>query len=133
MLNTATDIGRLDRRITIQQPVYTTNDHNEDEITSWETVTTVWARVEQRQGSEVIDADRLTYYETTIFTIRYRTGLNVRMRVILDSIPFRIFSITEHQSSRKGFMSIAGEIVDNEEVTVAGFEFTTEFSEEFNA
>jgi SPP1 family predicted phage head-tail adaptor len=133
MLTTSVPVGKLDRKVTIQQPVYTTNDHNEDEITSWATVATVWASAEQRQGNEVIDADRLTYYETTIFTIRHRDDLNVRMRIIWGSTPYRIFSITEHKSSRKGFLSIASEVVDNETVNVEGFEFTEEFSEEFNA
>ena len=133
MLATKVPIGKLDRRITIQQPVYTTNDHNEDEITSWTTVATVWARTEQKQGNEVVDADRLTYYETTVFTIRHRDDLNVRMRIVWNTIPYRIFSIAEHESSRKRFLSIAGEVIDNETVDVEGFEFTEEFSEEFNA
>lgn len=130
MLITKVQIGKLDRRIIIQSPVYENNDHNEDEITGWTTVATVWAQAEQKQGSEVIDAERLTYYETTILTIRHRTDLNVRMRVIMDTIPYRIFSITEHQSSRKGYMVIAAEVMDNTTVTDGG-EFTAAFSSAF--
>ena len=133
MLTTSVQVGKLDRRITIQEPVYGINDHNEKVISSWSTVETVWAKAEQRQGSEVVDADRLTYYETTIFTIRYRSDLNVRMRIIWDSVPYRIFSIVEHKSSRKGYLEIAAEIIDNETVVVDGGAFSDEeFSTAFS-
>lgn len=132
MLTTSVSVGELDRRITIQEPVYENNDHNEDEITGWTDVVTLWARAEQRQGSEVVDADRVTYYETTVFTIRYRTDLNVRMRVIFDSAPYRIFSITEHKASRKGYMEIAAEVMDNITVDVEGAGFDSGFDEGFD-
>lgn len=134
MLEAGVRIGKLDRKITIQEPVYTTNDHNEDEISDWDNVATVWAKTEQRQGSEVVDADRVTYYETTIFTIRYRADLNVRMRIIFQSIPYRIFSIVEHKGSRKGYMELAAEVMDNIIVDVeepvggdAGFDYGFDF------
>lgn len=113
MLETGIRIGKLDRKITIQEPVYANNDHNEDEIVDWGNVATVWAKTEQRQGSEAVDADRVTYYETTIFTIRHRTDLNVRMRIVFQNEPYRIFSITEHKGTRKGYMEIAAEVMDN--------------------
>lgn len=133
MLTTSVPIGKLDRRITIQEPVYATNDHNEDEISDWSNVVSVWARAEQKQGSEVVDADRVTYYETTIFTIRYRSDLNVRMRVVFQSIPYRIFSIVEMKGSRKGYMEISAEVMDNLVVDVeapagqAGFDYGFDF------
>ena len=133
MLKTTVQVGNLDRRITIQEPVYTTNDHNEDEITDWSNVATVWASASQKQGSEVVDADRVTYYETTIFTIRHRTGLNVRMRIILDTVPYRIFSITEHKSSRKGYLEIASEIMDNTTVDIGAFAFSSAFAIDFDS
>lgn len=131
MLATGVQIGKLDRRIIIQSPVYENNDHNEDQITGWENVVTVWARADQRQGNEVIDAERLTYYETTLFTIRHRTDLNVRMRIIFGTVPYRIFSITEHESSRNGYMVIAAEVMDNTTVVTSGEFSATEFSDEF--
>lgn len=131
MLTTSVPIGKLDRKITIQEPVYSTNDHNEDEISGWSNVVSVWARAEQKQGSEVVDADRVTYYETTIFTIRHRTDLNVRMRIIFQSVPYRIFSITEHKGARKGYMEIAAEVMDNITVDVEAASFSLGFSEGF--
>lgn len=131
MLTTKVQIGKLDRRIVIQAPVYENNDHNEDTITDWQTIATVWARAEQRQGSEVIDAERLTYYETTLFTIRHRTDLNVRMRVVFGTVPYRIFSITEHESGRNGYMVIASEVMDNMTVVTSGEFSAAEFSDEF--
>lgn len=133
MLTTSISIGKLDRKITIQEPVYANNDHNEDKIIDWETVVSVWAKSEQRQGSEVVDADRVTYYETTIFTIRYRSDLNVRMRIVFQSIPYRIFSITEYKGTRKGYMEIAAEVMDNITVDLttpvggAGFDYGFDF------
>lgn len=133
MLTTYVPVGRLDRKITIQQPTYATNDHNEDVISGWTDVAEVWANVSQNQGNEQNDADRITYYETTIFTIRYRSGLNVMMRIIWDTVPYRIFSIREHKSSRKGYMEIAGEIDDNTTVETGGEFSELEFSNvEFN-
>lgn len=132
MLETGVQIGKLDRKITFQEPVYANNDHNEDEITDWENVVSVWAKTDQKQGSEVVDADRVTYYETTIFTIRHRTDLNVRMRIIFQSVPYRIFSIVEHKGSRKGYMEIAAEVMDNILVEVEGAGFDSGFDPGFD-
>lgn len=133
MLEAGIRIGKLDRKITIQDPVYVNNDHNEDTIADWTEIARVWAKTEQRQGSEVVDADRVTYYETTFFTIRYRDDLNVRMRIIFQSVPYRIFSITEPKGTRKGYMEIAAEVMDNILIDVdlpgggAGFDYGFDF------
>jgi SPP1 family predicted phage head-tail adaptor len=117
MLTTKIPIGHLDRRITIQSPVVTTGDDNQDEINSWTDLDDVWAKISDRQGTETLDADRVNYEKQTVFTIRYRSDVTVMMRIVFGGFAHQIVSITENGMSRKGFLDIVTEIVDNEVVT----------------
>lgn len=133
MLASKVTIGQLDQRIRIQEPVITDGSAGSDIVSSWADVVTVWASVTQRLGGESMEADRLTYNESTLFTIRYREGLNVRMRVVLGTFAYQIVSITQkyfdrHRGGeRKGFLEIVGEIVDNDTIELESG-FTTGFN-----
>lgn len=131
MLATRITIGELDRRIKIQRPVITDGTAGSDIINSWSDVVTVWCSIKERIGNESIEADRLTYNELTIFTIRYREGINVQMRIILGSVIYQIVSVTNSYdrnrgAERKGFLELAAEIVDN---VIVDSGFTTGFTE----
>lgn len=132
MLVTKVSIGQLDRRIRIQRPVITDGAAGSDIISSWEDVVTVWAMVTPRLGYEAIEADRNTYNESTVFTIRYREGLNVQMRIVMPPFSYQIVSITErydrYGSERKGHLEIVGEVVDN---LIFDSGFTDGFNEGF--
>lgn len=89
-------IGKLDRRITFQEEVSSTNTHNEAEISEWQNVVTVWANVRDvdiAPNREYFIAEQITPRRTLQFTIRYRSGLNEKMRILFDGQYFGIVSI----------------------------------------
>lgn len=86
--------GRLNRRITIQEPTETQDDYGEA-IQSWATFRTVWAEVRQKPGQESFDADQIVAETNTVFKIRYLTGLTRKMRISYISDIYDIHSISE--------------------------------------
>jgi SPP1 family predicted phage head-tail adaptor len=89
-------IGKLDRRITIQRENVEVNTHYEQEILGWVTVVEVWANVKDEDSAsnrEYFIAEQITPRRTLEFTIRYRSGLNEKMRILFDDQYFNIISI----------------------------------------
>jgi SPP1 family predicted phage head-tail adaptor len=63
--------GDLRERVAIQIATVTKGAAYNEEVLTWATVATVWARVEERTGSEPLAADRATslvYYLVTMRT-----------------------------------------------------------------
>lgn len=116
MLRRGVNIGELDRRITFQEPVYERGSANSDVISSWNDFDTVWARVNDRLGNEVAEADRVTHIQTTLFTIRYREDITLDMRIIYGGFIYRILSPPiANKANRKGFLDITAEFQDTTE------------------
>jgi len=89
-------IGKLDRQITIQEEISETNTHNETEISGWQTVSEVWAKVKDDDSAanrEYFIAQQITPRRTLEFTIRYKAGLDEKMRILFDEQYFGIVSI----------------------------------------
>lgn len=112
MLTTRTRIGELDRQIVIQEPVVTNGSANSDIIDSYTEFETVWAKITEKTGTEGVEAGRNTYLQSTIFTIRYISGLNTRMRITFNGFVYWIVSITETAGSRRGYLDIVAELKD---------------------
>ena len=110
MLQSNEQIGRLDKRITFQEQIIGVNASNEDEETGWQNISdtpTVWAKVEERSGSELYRAEKLTDLTVAVFTIRYRIGISAKNRIIYDNKKWDIQAILN--GSRKGYLSITAE------------------------
>ena len=81
-------VGRLDRRITFIEREITDGTSNEDYTGDWVEVDSnpdVWARKADLRGKEVVIADQVKFMYLTIWTVRYRSDLNARMRVVDES------------------------------------------------
>lgn len=116
MLGTKVNIGKLDRRITIQSPVITDGSANSDIINSWTDVVSVWAWVIEKAGNELVEADRITHVQNIVFRIRYRTNVTLQMRIVFNGFAYRILSIINNASSRNRYLDIATELLDTVEV-----------------
>lgn len=79
------DAGKLDQRVTIQEPITSTHEGEVTEI--WSDVATVWAEVHPLAGDESADAEQLKARLTHRLRIRYRSDLTLtsRMRAKLGS------------------------------------------------
>lgn len=109
-------IGKLDRQITFIQPVISNGESNEDKITAWEAIDTnpdVWAAKNEGRGNTFVQGDRLTYSKTITWTIRWRSDLNVRMRLVYGGQVYEIIDFTEVNNSRKRYMNVTTSILDN--------------------
>lgn len=111
MLQAKTTIGSRDRKIRIDSPIITDGEANSDEVNAWEIVCEPRAKVSTKQGHESYQADRLTSGGTTVFNIRYRTGITEKMRVVYQGRWYRIFSVSE--VGRKRELDIAADLLDN--------------------
>jgi SPP1 family predicted phage head-tail adaptor len=110
-------IGKLDRRVTFIQPVIENGESNEDKVTSWEAIDTdseVWAAKNEGRGNTFVQADRIVYSKTVTWTIRWRSDLNVRMRLVYGMQVYEILDFTEVNNSRKRYMNVTTTILDNE-------------------
>lgn len=78
-------IGRLDRRVRIEQPVVTRDSAFGSQQITWSLVATVWAQVrEVSQAERTADNLRVATRTTTV-TIRYRPGVVPTMRLVEDT------------------------------------------------
>lgn len=111
------NIGRLDRRVTIQEAVVTTNSANES-IKTWDDLSTspnVWAMVTEGKGSEELQGYQEDVVQPTTFRIRYRDDVTEDMRIIHKQHPFYIEGIKE--IGRQSFLDITARIDKEETVT----------------
>lgn len=74
------NIGRFDIRLTFESPVYTRNSNGEDVITSWSTVTTVYAERMRKPGGETVQNNQQVASTTSEYKIRHNTSINELMR-----------------------------------------------------
>ena len=110
MLQHKEEIGRMDKRVTFQEPIYGTDASNQHKITGWQDIDTnpeVWANVEYTTGSEGFESDQLVAVKVAKISVRYRTDLSTTHRAIVGSEIFNIHSIIE--VGRKRFSKILGE------------------------
>lgn len=120
MLQSKIRRGELDREITFIKKDIEDGDYNEDKIVAWipiENYPTVWARVMDKEGNEVIIADRITSLMKTIFTIDYREDITRDMRVVFKGRPYEIVSIKENGGSRDRYLDVTAELIDTENWT----------------
>jgi SPP1 family predicted phage head-tail adaptor len=86
--------GRLDRRVTIQHVTETVGDAR-GLIETWATISTVWGDVRPISGREFLAADRENAEATTKVTIRWRSDVTTKHRVIAEGKTYGIAHVAE--------------------------------------
>ncbi len=90
--------GRLNKRITIEEDQGTAVEDSNEHIEDWKAIATVWAGfLDQHSGREYALADQQHAEVTHQIEIRYRPGLNSKMRVMFGTRKFEIVSIANPQ------------------------------------
>lgn len=92
--------GELRHRIVIQLNTPTRNTFNE-EVASWSTFATLWAKVETVGGAETIDQKAAAALRSHVFTVRCYPGLLPEMRVSWDSRYFDISAVLDDNLKRE--------------------------------
>lgn len=100
-------IGALDRRITIQNFV-TTTEHGEPQ-TTWQDWNEVWAGRDDMSGKEDEPATKETAFTRTTFYIRYLSGVKKYYRVVDEySNVYDIIGVLEE--GRRRFLRLICEL-----------------------
>lgn len=101
--------GKFDQRVTIQQKQVTRSSIGE-ELVTWVTVATVWARVEPIRGNEFFAAAQMQDATDHRVTIRHRNDVTRDMRVVWGSIELDIVSVIDVNAQRENIelMCISG-------------------------
>ena len=92
--------GRLNRRCVIQQPS-TAQDELGQPIPGWTDFATVWGDVRLRSGLESVKAGAVVSTVQASVRIRYRTGINAGMRVLVDSVPYEVLAVQPDVGGRE--------------------------------
>ncbi len=88
------NIGKLDRRITLEQNTATANDFGE-QVPGWSEVGEVWARVDYGKGNEDFQSGEQVAVQRIDFTIRYRKSLSARLRITYEGQVYDIEAVAE--------------------------------------
>lgn len=88
-------IGRMDRRITIQQLTQGVGEEYGEPTETWSDWSTVWANVYYGGGREFEAARQLNAEIDTQFQIRYRAGMLPTMRIVYEGRYYDIYRIDE--------------------------------------
>ena len=86
--------GRLDRRITIEEPSESRGNIG-DVQESWSTFATVWAGKDDRSGREAMSPDIVRGEVDTVWRLRHLDGLTMAMRISYDGRVYDIRSIRQ--------------------------------------
>ena len=95
------DAGQLDQRIQIEQPVVAA-DALGQEVESWATVASPWAKVMETPGREFLSGDYRAE-ERTVFRIRWR-ALDSTARVQWGGRAWKIDSVTGTERERWAYL-----------------------------
>ena len=84
--------GKLDKRVTLQSATEARDGHGQA-IPIWSDVATVWAVIDPIRGREYFAAQQVSAETTHRVTIRWRSGVSPKWRVVYGSRTFRIESV----------------------------------------
>lgn len=88
------NLGKLDRRITLEVSTATQNDYGEA-IAAWSPLGMRWARREDLGGSEDFEASELVAIHKVRYTLRYEKLITARLRVRDGDQVFDIDNVAE--------------------------------------
>ncbi|HMA78070.1 MAG TPA: head-tail adaptor protein [Candidatus Paceibacterota bacterium] len=112
-------LGRLDRRIEIQQPVLTVNDYGERDKT-YTVFHSCWAKVTERYGDEK-DLSEVDYPVLRVsFFIRHKAGVLQQFRVLHEGFLYEILEVKEVTYSRNRYLELITERRGNQSGDATG-------------
>lgn len=95
--------GRLNRRIQIQVRSQSSDDYAQ-QLVSWSTVITCWARIRQLGGRELVTAQTIKAESTHEIEIRYRPGITAEHRIVYQGRVFNILNTTDPDTSHTSLL-----------------------------
>lgn len=101
--------GRLNRRVTLQQPGTTTDELGQP-IPGWTDVATLWADIRMKSGLEAIKAGAPVSVVQASIRVRYRAGITAGMRVVHNLQAYNIVAVMPDVGGRE-YVDLVAEVV----------------------
>jgi SPP1 family predicted phage head-tail adaptor len=105
--------GQLDRRIVIQSMVEALDGAGQP-IKTWSEFATVWAKRKDLKGQERFAAQQRLATRTTIYRIRWLSGLGEKMRVLDEGSTYEIIGVAGER--RQGWAELSCEALNPAEL-----------------
>lgn len=100
------DAGKNRHYISIQDPTETRDSYGEP-VLSWSTYHNAWASIEPLKGTEYWLSQQVNAEITSKVTIRYKSGINPKMRIVYGNHTYRILSVVnEYEKNDKMIMMV---------------------------
>lgn len=103
-------VGRLRHRVALQEPV-DSDDGAGGSIRTWQSVVTLWARLEPLVAAERVAAGRLEAAADHRITLRWRAGVTHDMRFVSGNRVFAIRALIDRDEARRFLDCLCEEIV----------------------
>jgi len=107
----------MDREITFIKKDLSIGASNADHIDAWievDTDPTVAARRRDLKGDVIIDAERVTFGQRIEWIVDYREDITIDNRLVYKTQVYQIIGVSEHMSSREGYLVIMTNVLNNE-------------------
>lgn len=95
------DIGRMNRRITLQYQNGWDVDDEGNATPQWDDFATVWANIRPLRGREYFEAAAVNAETTVKMLIRYRPGITPDMRVVYNGRIYNIQAVIDVYEGRR--------------------------------
>lgn len=103
--------GELDRRIALQSATVTNDPDYNEEVLTWATYATVWAKMEFHKSDEG-EAQSREYAEMGLyFTIRHRTDVTSEHRIVYESNNYEIIG-RPREIGRRQFLKVHARLIE---------------------
>jgi SPP1 family predicted phage head-tail adaptor len=99
--------GELDRRITLQTRSTSKSGTTGSTSEQFTTLATVWAQVKDLRGREFAAARQVNAEITTVFRIRWRTGVNELGRILYNGRTYDVVAPPAEIGRREGLEIMA--------------------------
>lgn len=95
------DIGRMNRRITLQYQNGWDMDDEGNAVPKWDDFATVWANIRPLRGREYFEAAAVNAETTVKMLIRYRPGITPDMQVVYNGKIYNIQAVIDVYEGRQ--------------------------------
>ena len=98
--------GKLRHRVSLQKPVKTQNPLSGATVNSWQEITKLWADVVPLSAREFIAAQARQAEVTTRITIRFRSDITSKHRIVYGDKIFNIEGVLPDPVSGRDYLTL---------------------------
>lgn len=98
--------GKLRHRVSLQEPVKTQNPLTGATVNSWQEIKKLWADVVPLSAREFIAAQATQAEITTRITIRYRSDITSKHRIVYGNKIFNIEGVLPDPESGRDYLTL---------------------------